>query len=145
MILYDYILKHYEQTLKGELPDLEVNITVKGDPIDIKTTIRALMKREDLFEDVLNMTVMHDLRIPYPVNHIHFILCKTPLILPCPFCGGDAELYEKLRMDGPCHYMAKFVRCKNCGARTKEFTVDGYYGEEPHPDNEIIGFWNNRV
>lgn len=43
---------------------------------------------------------------------------------PCPFCGGEAVLYE--------HY---WCRCKNCGASTELFKTE----------QDAIVAWNRRV
>ena len=47
---------------------------------------------------------------------------------PCPFCGGEAELYE----DGI--FSGAFVYCKKCG------TLKGYYLET----EKAIEAWNRR-
>lgn len=49
-------------------------------------------------------------------------------LLPCPFCGGEAEIVHSMENDPPCHYDSVRVRCKNCHASTEKRISDGYYG-----------------
>lgn len=55
---------------------------------------------------------------------------KTPDLKPCPFCGGNAEVF----IDATKYYGC-FVSCLKCGART--------------PNNHIeaiaVSIWNRRV
>lgn len=52
-------------------------------------------------------------------------------LLPCPFCGGEAE--EKVKGKGTAN-PKYYVRCKKCGCRTPETVCD--------PDH--IYTWNER-
>ena len=56
---------------------------------------------------------------------------KTPELLPCPFCGGEAKLVKsKSKMNDT------RIQCKKCGIKT------GWWMGEPA---ELIEQWNNRV
>lgn len=50
-------------------------------------------------------------------------------LLPCPFCGGMAELKHTKSWD-------YFVRCQSCGARTRQ-----------HHENDVgaVDGWNRRA
>ena len=57
---------------------------------------------------------------------------KTPELLPCPFCGGKAELLEDV--------LDAHVYCTECYARTtdtEKFVKDW--------KREVIRIWNTRV
>lgn len=57
-------------------------------------------------------------------------------LLPCPFCGGTAELASR-----PVAFLrsrAIAVRCSSCGASSPEFTQEA----DPHA---IAERWNQRV
>lgn len=65
-------------------------------------------------------------------------------LLPCPFCGGEAEIVHSMENDPPCHYDSVRVRCKNCHASIEKRISDGYYGM--YCDDETISkLWNNRA
>lgn len=49
-------------------------------------------------------------------------------LLPCPFCGGEAEIRGEILL---------FVRCAECGTRLGE----GYYATKA----EAIAAWNTRA
>ena len=61
----------------------------------------------------------------------------------CPFCGGKAEVIEATHPDGNMHYDECHVQCTECGARTREFTMNGYYGW--HTEDDAITAWNRRT
>lgn len=65
-------------------------------------------------------------------------------LLPCPFCGGKAEIRNETVMEPPVHYEVVFVTCLECGASTTRKISDGYYGLRCG-DNEIAALWNRRV
>ena len=52
-------------------------------------------------------------------------------LLPCPFCGGEAELYEQKHKQYPRTY---YVTCKSCHCKTIESRVKGV----------AISGWNTR-
>lgn len=63
----------------------------------------------------------------------------------CPFCGGKV----KLTYDDNCgghgeFYKTAYMQCGNCGARSREFIYDGYYGEKT-TELDAIEAWNNRI
>lgn len=62
----------------------------------------------------------------------------------CPCCGGIAEVKELLKPDGYCSYNVVYIECDRCGLRTKDFDVDGYYGDERHTPEEAAEAWNKR-
>lgn len=62
----------------------------------------------------------------------------------CPFCEGKAQIEERSKPDGYCHYIVKFVQCTQCHAKTEERTCDGYYGDWC-TDEEIADLWNRRA
>ena len=55
-------------------------------------------------------------------------------ILPCPFCGGSAEIREVTR-----HIENNLivVKCTRCGASTKTFSE--------HRPESAIDAWNRRI
>lgn len=55
---------------------------------------------------------------------------KTPELLPCPFCRGEAKIK---RVTGSINY--RYVKCSSCGARTKD-----WFGVDVAVTN-----WNTRV
>lgn len=61
----------------------------------------------------------------------------------CPCCGGKAEVKEGYQSDGRCSYKTVYVKCSNCGLKTKELIADGYY-DELHTPEEAAKLWNNR-
>ena len=60
-------------------------------------------------------------------------MTKTPELLPCSFCGGEAEY----RNDG----MTGFVQCQNCLARTDSI----YSWRDENWKEEVAGYWNDRT
>lgn len=68
-----------------------------------------------------------------------------PLLKPCPFCGGEAEIKKDTTCMGHGDYgSCKWVKCKECGTSTKKYLCDGYYGCEM-TDEELAEKWNTRV
>lgn len=66
-------------------------------------------------------------------------------LLPCPFCGGKAEIRNETVRDTPSDcYEVVFVTCLGCGASTERKISNGYY-EMYCSDEEIAEFWNRRV
>lgn len=65
-------------------------------------------------------------------------------LLPCPFCGGKAEIRNETVMEPPVHYEVVFVTCLECGVSTTRKISDGYYGLRCG-DDEIAEMWNRRV
>ena len=61
----------------------------------------------------------------------------------CPICGGTAKLILRPHSDGYCSSIVASIACSNCGLRTDDRCVDGYYGDT-HIVNDIIGYWNHR-
>lgn len=64
----------------------------------------------------------------------------TEKLLPCPFCGGEAETYEEHTDNGGAElyyreYHSYIVRCKKCGASI----VNCWGGME-----QVIKQWNQR-
>lgn len=61
---------------------------------------------------------------------------------PCPFCGGEAEMFAGEYRDGGCVANYAYVRCKRCGTRTYEF-------REHMTSDEVMGYaaevWNERA
>lgn len=58
-------------------------------------------------------------------------------LLPCPFCGSDAEIKFDKRDQGV------FIRCKECDARTKIYSLCDYPVEFAF--GFIIRTWNKRM
>jgi len=56
-------------------------------------------------------------------------MCKNPELKPCPFCGGDAHVFEDD------DNVPRWVTCKDCEA-------DG-----PHDGivNDVVNAWNERT
>lgn len=65
-------------------------------------------------------------------------------LLPCPFCGGKAEIRNETIMDPPFNYQRVYVSCLECGASTDRKISDGYYGQHCS-DEEIAALWNRRI
>ena len=68
---------------------------------------------------------------------------KTSLeILPCPFCGAEAEL---LHGGGKASFnqaeKTSLVRCGRCGAQSKEVTISTEFSS----DEAAIRLWNIRI
>ena len=62
---------------------------------------------------------------------------------PCPFCGGTAIWNEYEALDPPLHYRAGYVKCSVCECRTRDYTLDGYYGSTDKPE-DAVSVWNQR-
>lgn len=63
----------------------------------------------------------------------------------CPFCGGEVELRYDCNHGGHGDsYKTAYMQCCNCGARSKGFVYDGYYGETT-TELDAIEAWNSRV
>lgn len=62
----------------------------------------------------------------------------------CPFCSGKAELRRESKPDGHVSYKVAYVCCTACGCRTKEFTIDGYYGSTTS-EADAIAAWKKRA
>lgn len=68
-------------------------------------------------------------------------MSDTEKLLPCPFCGGEAETDEEHTDNGGVEvyyreYHTYIVKCKECGARI----VNCWGGME-----QVIRQWNSRV
>jgi Lar family restriction alleviation protein len=66
----------------------------------------------------------------------------TDKLKPCPFCGGDAVLYnQSSKYTDRNSYL---VNCSNCSCRTREFA---YYEIKARRETEqkAIEAWNRRV
>lgn len=50
------------------------------------------------------------------------------LLKLCPFCGGEARIYDVTRHDRYCSYRVKFVQCTECHAKTEEKTWTNIMG-----------------
>lgn len=66
-------------------------------------------------------------------------------LLPCPFCGGEAEVrtayIEKERKDVP---MFSYARCGRCFAQTFEFAHKNSDRTGVNPAEEAAKAWNRR-
>lgn len=61
----------------------------------------------------------------------------------CPFCGNSNVKYkESYQSDGNCSYKVGFIVC-DCGIRTDDLIVDGYYGETTTKE-DVYKIWNTR-
>lgn len=61
----------------------------------------------------------------------------------CPCCGGKAEIQTSTKPDGHCYYRVIYVKCTECGMKTRELISDGYY-DEWHTPEEAAELWNRR-
>jgi len=73
---------------------------------------------------------------------------STPKILPCPFCGGRAELQHEPMWSGHIGYHGRYsvrVRCadKKCGAMLP-FRYDSVGRSIEEADRLAIADWNRR-
>lgn len=63
----------------------------------------------------------------------------------CPFCGGEVELmYDHHCAGHGDFYKTAYMQCCNCGARSRGFVYNGYYGECT-TELDAIEAWNSRV
>jgi hypothetical protein len=65
---------------------------------------------------------------------------SEPALLPCPFCGGNADLIlcGGDRVVGDC-----YIKCQSCEGRMGQEERDGY-GATFWPKEEAITAWNTR-
>lgn len=70
---------------------------------------------------------------------------KNKELLPCPFCGSEAEFYRSVEEINGIYCDCVFVRCKRC--RAKSETI--YYDKTLHPNDKEYGVvkvaWNTRT
>ena len=68
---------------------------------------------------------------------------KDKELLPCPFCGGKAELatINNLGHD----IIGVVVRCKNCHSEGSSFKYGYMSPEENERTEKAIAAWNNRA
>lgn len=65
-----------------------------------------------------------------------------PLSL-CRFCGSKPKYVKERQRCGHGEYpLVAWVEC-DCGIRSKEFIIDGYFGCTDTPDTPVL-FWNSR-
>ena len=65
-------------------------------------------------------------------------------IRACPFCGGVSGIRYEQRSGGRGeYYKTAHVECESCGARSKSYVCDGYYGMTTTEQDAIIA-WNKR-
>lgn len=62
-------------------------------------------------------------------------------LMPCPFCGGEGQLYTFVS-DGVPKYSVANVYCKNCFAKTASFEDSEHNGKYFF---KAIEAWNRRV
>lgn len=61
-------------------------------------------------------------------------------LLPCPFCGGEAEFHRSLSVIGD----IVTVRCKACQAKTAGILFDAGKHQSDEEYDEAAEAWNNR-
>jgi len=45
---------------------------------------------------------------------------KNNILLPCPFCGGEAKIIRSTRIiNGGCNLFSWEIKCSSCGASVK--------------------------
>ena len=70
---------------------------------------------------------------------------QEPILKPCPFCGGEAELYRgSQNHDG---HMVEYVlvRCTNCKAGTRRTEYPAAEPVHPNEDAKAARLWNRRI
>ena len=65
-------------------------------------------------------------------------MTKTPELLPCPFCGGEAEIKSVEHGDGPNRMGCTRIYCSDCYCGT-DWETDTY------DFKDAIDIWNTRV
>lgn len=75
-------------------------------------------------------------------------MSEANYLLPCPFCGGEAEYKSELYIDPVIDedgayvdaesYYYEWVTCKNCGAEIQS-------ANEDEPEGITIQKWNQRT
>ena len=62
----------------------------------------------------------------------------------CPFCGGPPDIRYNTECGGHGEYYKTVkIVCTRCGASTKSFVCDRYYGEKTD-ERDAIAAWNRR-
>lgn len=64
-------------------------------------------------------------------------------IKDCAHCGGRSVLTHDQRQDGNCWYKVAYIHCTECGVRTCDYIIDGYYGSDDS-EQDAIDAWNKR-
>lgn len=62
----------------------------------------------------------------------------------CPFCGGEARFYRDSVLDNFRHCDVVFVRCMECGARTKNVFYDALVHVDNGEYKDVAKAWNRR-
>lgn len=62
---------------------------------------------------------------------------------PCPFCGGEAAMVKQRRSGRTRDIVNAFVRCKSCGARSKN--VSSLHVAERNLEAYAAKSWNRRA
>ena len=69
---------------------------------------------------------------------------RKGIVLPCPFCGGEAKLKKGFPSRQIAHCRQAVVQCKTCGCRTvtfKQLPMEKWQDV----DKQAIEAWNRRA
>ena len=68
-------------------------------------------------------------------------------LLPCPFCGGEPELFDRAYNNVGWNesYYSAYVYCKLCGAQGKHIKLTECYGPPDGTVEDAIRAWNRRA
>lgn len=68
----------------------------------------------------------------------------TIKLLPCPFCGGEAEFYRTPIKSNGGWCDSVVVRCKECEARTNRVLYNAEIHKNDSEYEEAAKYWNTR-
>lgn len=63
---------------------------------------------------------------------------------PCPFCCGTPKLHSADKLWNGQLYVATWVECEVCGAKTKEVWNTSYDDRPNDRKKEVVDNWNTR-
>lgn len=116
-------------------------------------TIRSILEahgcynHRSVFPDAneRDATIVMFYAYPEELNLINRIYKAAIEVRNCPFCGGNVKLtYEHNCGGHGDFYKTAYMQCYVCGARSRGFVYDGYYGETT-TELDAIEAWNSRV